>query len=188
MNALLGDEKALWYLTRSTGLVCLVLLTLAVALGTVTTAPSASAVWPRFVTQQLHRNLALLSVAFVAAHVVTAVTEGYVPLTVVDVVVPFGSDYRPGAIGLGAVAVDLLLAVVITSAVRRRIGFRGWRSVHWAAYAAWPVSLVHGVRLGSDVASPVVRWLLLGCIATVVVAVAVRLLGAGRAAAGVPVR
>ena len=186
--SLIVDEKALWYLTRSTGLVSLVLLTGAVVLGMVTTVPSTSAAWPRFVTQLLHRNVAILAVVFVAAHAAVSVAEAFVSITPLDVFVPFVGSYRPLEIGLGALAVDLLLAVVVTSAVRRRLGHRAWRSVHWAAYAAWPIAVVHGVRLGSDMTSPIVRWLVVGCIAAVLMAAAARIVGAQQRPLQVPAR
>ena len=70
----------------------------------------------------------------------------------VDVVVPFVGAYRPFWLGLGALALDLLAALIVTSLLRARIGLRAWRAVHWVAYACWPVALVHGLGTGSDVA------------------------------------
>lgn len=186
--SLIVDEKALWYLTRSTGLVSLLLLTGAVVLGMVATVPSTSTVWSRFVTQLMHRNVAILAVVFVAAHAAVSVAEAFVTIRPLDVLVPFVGSYRPLEIGLGALAVDLLLAVVVTSALRQRLGHRAWRSVHWAAYAAWPIALVHGVRLGSDMTSPVVRWLVVGCIAAVVLAAAIRVVGTQSRPLQVPAR
>ena len=58
--------------------------------------------------------------------------------------------YRPLWLGLGAVAFDLLSALVVTSLLRARIGYRAWRAVHWLAYASWPFALVHGLGTGSD--------------------------------------
>ena len=98
----------------------------------------------------LHRNLTLLALVFVAAHVVTTVADGFAPIGLLDAVVPFVSPYRPIWLGLGAVAFDLLLALVVTSLLRARIGYRSWRVVHWLAYAAWPVALVHALGTGSD--------------------------------------
>jgi len=142
--------KAVWYLTRGTGVVSLVLLTGSVVLGVTTSARWATARWPRFVVEGLHRNLSLVSTVFLAIHIVTAVADGYVPIRWLDVVVPFGSAYQPLWLGLGAVAVDLLVAVIVTSLLRVRIGQRVWRAVHWLAYACWPVAAVHGLGVGSD--------------------------------------
>jgi methionine sulfoxide reductase heme-binding subunit len=145
------SSKALWYLTRGTGIMALLLLTVSVVLGIVEVRRWQSPRWPRFVTAGLHRNVSLLSVAFVAIHVATTVVDGFAPIGWLDAVIPFRSPYRPLWLGLGAVAFDLLIAVVATSLVRGRLGYRSWRAVHWAAYACWPVALVHGLGTGTDV-------------------------------------
>jgi predicted ferric reductase len=144
------SPKALWYLTRGSGVVSLLLLTNVVVLGIVTSMRWATASWPRFVVEGLHRNLALLSVVFLGVHIATSVIDGYVPIRWLDAVVPFGSAYRPLWLGLGALAFDLLLAVLVTSLVRVALGYRAWRAVHWLAYACWPIALLHSIGTGSD--------------------------------------
>jgi sulfoxide reductase heme-binding subunit YedZ len=94
--------------------------------------------------------LALLAVAFIGVHIVTSVIDSFSPIRWLDAVVPFVSAYRPVWLGLGAVAFDLLIALVVTSLVRVRLGYRSWRAVHWLAYACWPVAVVHGLGTGSD--------------------------------------
>jgi hypothetical protein len=105
---------------------------------------------PRFVVGGLHRNLTLLAVAFVVVHVVTTVADGFAPIKLTDGLLPFLSPYRPLWLGLGTVAFDLVLALVLTSLVRVRLGYRSWRFVHWFAYAAWPLALLHSFGTGSD--------------------------------------
>jgi methionine sulfoxide reductase heme-binding subunit len=150
MTPILASTPALWYLARGSGAVSLCLLTLTVVLGIATSARWATADWPRFVVAGLHRNLSLLAVAFLGLHVASVVVDGFVPIRWLDVVVPFTSAYRPLWLGLGAVALDLLLAVLLTSLLRVHLGHRVWRGVHWAAYACWPVALLHGFGIGSD--------------------------------------
>jgi methionine sulfoxide reductase heme-binding subunit len=150
MTPILASTPALWYLARGSGAVSLCLLTLTVVLGIVTSARWATANWPRFVVAGLHRNLSLLAVAFLGLHVASVVVDGYVPIRWLDAVVPFASAYRPLWLGLGAVALDLLVAVLLTSLLRVHIGHRAWRAVHWAAYLCWPVALVHGFGMGTD--------------------------------------
>jgi methionine sulfoxide reductase heme-binding subunit len=146
--------SALWYLARGTGFVSLVLLTL-VAIGGVVVRSGAQPVrLPRFVVLGLHRNVALLAVAFLGVHIVTVVLDPYVSINLVDAVIPFGSAYRPLWLGLGALAFDLLLAIVVTSLLRARIGRRTWRTIHWAAYALWPTALVHALGTGTDATRP----------------------------------
>jgi len=142
--------RAMWYLTRGTGMMAYLLLTISVLLGILEVNRWQSPRWPRFVTAGLHRRVSLLSVAFVAVHVATTVVDGFAPIGWLDAVIPFRSPYRPVWLGLGAVAVDLLLALVVTSLLRGRLGYRAFRAVHWAAYACWPVAVVHGLGTGTD--------------------------------------
>ena len=94
--------------------------------------------------------------------------------------IPFRSPYRPIWVGLGALAFDMLLAVAITSALRRRIGVAAWRGVHWLAYACWPIAAVHGLGSGSDARLPGAMLVFVVCIGSVAAAVAWRL-AVGRA-------
>jgi methionine sulfoxide reductase heme-binding subunit len=133
-----GNGKALWYLTRGTGTVALLLLTAGMVLGI---AGPLRLGRPRFLVAGLHRNVTLLAVVFIAVHVIT---------TVADALLPFHSPYRPVWLGFGAVAFDLLLALIVTSMLRARLGIATWRAVHWLAYASWPIALLHSLGTGSD--------------------------------------
>ncbi|MER6227451.1 hypothetical protein ABT189_44060 [Streptomyces sp900105755] len=115
-----------------------------------------------------------------------AVVDGYVNITALDALVPFVSDYQPLWLGLGTIALDLLLAVLVTSLLRDRIGHRAWRAVHWLAYASWPVALVHGIGIGTDAGTDWMTWLTVSCVATVVTAFALRTAQAARAARQTP--
>jgi sulfoxide reductase heme-binding subunit YedZ len=151
MAAVSAGPSVYWYLTRATGAVSLVLLTLSVVIGIAAIGRLQSASLPRFAIDGLHRTSSLLALAFLLVHILTAVLDSFAPITLVNAVVPFGALYRPLWLGLGAVAFDLLLAVIVTSLVRQRLGYASWRAVHWLAYLSWPVALVHGFGTGSDV-------------------------------------
>jgi sulfoxide reductase heme-binding subunit YedZ len=168
-------STALWYLTRATGLVSLILLSAVVVLGTVASVGWTSDRWPRFLSQSLHRNLSLFCIVLIGVHVVTTVGDGYVPIGLTDAIIPFRSAYRPIWVGLGAVAFDMLLAVAITSALRRRIGVAVWRGIHWLAYACWPIAVMHGLGSGSDPRLPGAMLVFVVCVAAVAAAVAWRL-------------
>jgi hypothetical protein len=165
------NSKALWYLTRGFGLVALILLTVSVVMGITQAVRYARPGLPRFVVSGLHRNASLLAVVVLAVHVATAVMDSYAPIRVVDVFIPFVSKYRPIWTGLGALALDLLAALVVTSLLRERLGYRAWRAVHWSAYACWPVAVVHGLGTGTDSRLGWVQALYLACSALVVAAV-----------------
>ena len=172
--------SALWYLTRGTGPVALVLLTISVALGVTNVRRVQTERLPRFVLDAVHRSVSLLALAFLAVHIVTAVLDPFAPIRLIDAVVPFVSAYRPVWLGLGAIASDLLVAVALTSVLRRRFGHRAWRATHWLAYACWPVALVHGLGTGSDAKTSWMLALTAGSVLVVLTAVGVR------AAAGWP--
>jgi sulfoxide reductase heme-binding subunit YedZ len=182
LAAVSHSGTALWYLTRATGLVSLILLSGTVVLGIVSSVGWTAARWPRFISQAMHRNLSLFCLALIAIHIVTTVADGYVPIGFVDGVVPFLTPYRPLWIGLGALAFDMLLAVAITSGLRRRIGVRSWRGVHYLAYVCWPIALLHGLGSGTDARLPIALLTEVLCVASVVGAVAWRV----AAARGVP--
>jgi predicted ferric reductase len=159
-----------WYLTRSSGFVSLILLTASVAFGVVSMARLRTTAWPRFVTQALHRNVSLLAICFLGGHIATSVLDGYVPIGWLDAVVPFISAYRPVWLGLGALALDLLIAVVMTSLVRRHISHGAWRAVHLTAWLAWPIAVLHGLGTGSDSQAGWGQLVYLACALVVLVA------------------
>lgn len=179
MTTLALTGSPLWYASRAGGTVALILLTATVVLGIASGGRSAPRRIGRFEIGLLHRNLSLLTLVFLAAHIVTAVLDPFVHLGWAVAVVPFGASYRPLWLGLGTAAVDLLLAVLVTSALRLRLGVRRWKAVHWLAYAAWPLALFHGVGTGTDTRLPLQLWLYAVCLASVVAAVWWRLAKAG---------
>jgi methionine sulfoxide reductase heme-binding subunit len=163
-----------WYLTRSTGAVALILLTAAIALGVADVRRWSSPNWPRFIVDGVHRNVSLLAMAFLVVHILTSVLDSFAPISLTDAVIPFAGTYRPFWLGLGAISFDLLIAVTVTSLMRQRIGYGGWRAVHWLTYASWPIALIHGFGTGSDVKD---TWLLaisIGCLLVVLAAVLAR--------------
>jgi methionine sulfoxide reductase heme-binding subunit len=181
-----AGPSAYWYLARGTGVVSLLLLTAIVVLGVMGPLRVALPRWPRFAIDGLHRDLSLLVMAVLVVHIATSVLDGFAPIRWLDAVIPLGAQYRPLWLGLGALSFDLLVALVVTSLVRRRLGYRAWRAVHWAAYASWPVAVAHGLGTGSDAAA---AWMLLitaACLAAVVVAVALRIARSDRANVRVP--
>jgi methionine sulfoxide reductase heme-binding subunit len=169
------NEQILWFATRGAGVVSLVLFTVVLCLGVSTVMRWQSPSWPRFLTAELHRNLALLSVVFLGIHIVTAVLDPYTSLGFIAAAIPFASSYRPLWVGLGVISVDLGLAVVVTSLLRARIGQRAWRAVHWLAYGSWPLAVAHSIGSGSDASAPWMIAIDAACIGVVLLAVGWRI-------------
>ncbi len=169
-----AGPSAYWYLTRSSGVVALILLTLTVVVGVLDVARVGGPSWPRFVVDGIHRTGSLLAVIFLGVHVATAVLDSFAPISLVDAFVPFTGTYRPIWLGLGALASDLLLAIAVTSLVRRRVGHRAWRAIHWLAYASWPIAVIHGYGTGSDVTQAWLQWTNAACVLLVLGAILAR--------------
>jgi predicted ferric reductase len=170
------SDTILWYTTRGAGAVTLVLLSGVLILGILSTLRVQSTRWPRFLTTGLHRNLGLLTLVFLSLHIVTAVVDPFTHLGWLVAIVPFSSDYRTLWLGLGTVAFELLLAIVVTSLVRGFIGHGAWRAVHWLAYASWPVAVVHGLGTGTDVWAAWFLALTTVCVGAVLIAAGYRVL------------
>jgi methionine sulfoxide reductase heme-binding subunit len=170
----------LWYVTRATGLVSLVLLTVTVLLGLLVTGNFTSVRWPRYLTRGLHQNVSMFVLAFLALHIAATVLDTYTSISLTAAFIPFASSYKPAWLSLGAIALDLLIALTVTSLVRGRLGYRAWRRLHWLAYACWPVAVTHGVGIGTDRSATWVIVLTLGCVGCVATAAVwrVRAIGA----------
>ena len=164
---------AVWYLNRATGIVALVLMTGTILLGVVVRRQGRLPGLPRFGAVTLHRNVSLLSALLLVVHVTTAVIDSYVDVGPLVALVPFVSGWRPFAVGLGTLAVDLLALIVVTSLVRGRIPLRLWRAVHWTSYLLWPLAFAHGLTAGTDLGSGWALAVALTCAAVVAGAAAV---------------
>ena len=175
----------LWYTTRATGIVALVLLTATVLLG-VLTAGRAKSSLPAYARADVHRRVSALAVVFLAVHVLTSVLDTYVHIGLLAVVVPFTSAYHRFWLALGTIGLDLLLAVAVSSALRRHIPARAWRRLHWLAYLSWPVAVSHALGMGTDRKLTWVAGVLAACTASVAAAGAWRAAGAVRARSALP--
>jgi sulfoxide reductase heme-binding subunit YedZ len=147
-------DQVLWFATRGAGIVSLLLLTASAVFGLVTVARFQSAGWPRFFNYEMHRRISLLSVAFLTIHVVSAAFDPWTKLGLRAVIVPLASSYRPIPVALGVIALYLFAALIATSLLRKHVGQKTWRVVHWASYTMWPLALLHGVTSGSDASAP----------------------------------
>jgi sulfoxide reductase heme-binding subunit YedZ len=144
------SSTAFWYATRATGVIALVLFSAAMVMGILTAGRLRTRSWPAFAQADLHKRVSLLAMVFLAIHILTSVLDTYVHIGWGAIVVPFISPYQAWWTGLGAVAVDLMAAVAISSALRQRISAGSWRTIHWLAYLSWPVAMAHSLGEGTD--------------------------------------
>lgn len=164
-----------WYATRGLGAATLIVLTCTVVLGIVTATRWIGQSTPGFVTADLHRNLSMIALGLLAAHIITTVLDPFAHISVRDVIIPFGATYRPVWLGLGVVAAEIMVVVAATSMLRDRVGPRAWRLIHWIAYASWPVAVIHGLGTGSDARAPWLIGVVVSCVVAVVLALLTRI-------------
>src|SRR4051794_10513003 len=143
-------DQVLWFTTRGAGAVSQLMLTASVCFGLMTVARVGHAEWPRFFNYEMHRRISLLSIVFLAVHVLAAVFDPFTKLGLEAAIVPLASSYRPVQVALGVIALYLFIALIVTSVLRKRIGEGAWRLVHWASYAMWPLAMLHGLTAGTD--------------------------------------
>lgn len=170
------SDPTFWLLARATGLTSYVLLTLSVLAGLLVKArPFGMAIKPAHAVD-VHRTLALLALVALALHGIALVLDHTVEIGPLALLVPGTAPYRPLWTGLGVVAGELMLLVYVSFSLRRRIGPRNWRRLHWTTYGAFAAATAHGVMAGTDSSKPWALALYLGAVGAVVAATAWRAL------------
>ncbi len=152
-----------WYTARAGGFVAAGLLAASVIAGlALTTAPRRAR--PKSSWRlDLHRFLGGLAVIFLAVHVVGILLDRYVPFRLLDVFVPFASQWRPWAVSLGVIGMYLLVAIELTSLARARLPMRLWRAIHFLSFPLFAIVQVHILMGGTDHDSPWVLAALVAC-------------------------
>jgi methionine sulfoxide reductase heme-binding subunit len=164
-----------WYTARAAGVVAYALLTGGVLLGVLLAGRARLPRWPQFAVTDVHRFIALLTGAFVALHVYALLLDTYVHTSLVAVVVPGASSYRPLWVALGTVALELFAAVGLSNLLRKRLGHGRWRRIHYLTFAVWAAATAHGIGTGTDARAEWLRLLYVVAVGAVATAVAWRL-------------
>lgn len=139
-----------WYVVRGSGFVAYLLLTAGVLSGLLLALRWRTDAWPRLITEDTHQFLQLVGVVFLAIHVGATLLDPFIPFRWYDALVPFTGPYRVVWMGVGIIAMYLTLALVLSFYVRRWIGYRAWRTLHYAGFAAWVLALGHALAAGTD--------------------------------------
>jgi len=182
-------DQVLWFVTRGSGVVSLLIVTASVCLGLLTMARFRHESWPRFFNLEMHRRISLLAIVFTVVHVTAAVLDPFAKLGLAAAIVPLASTYRPLPVAMGVVSMYLFIALIITGLLRSRMPQPLWRAIHWTSYAMWPMALLHGITAGTDTFTPWMLGIDLVCVAAVALSLAWRILPRGTiATAGTPTR
>jgi sulfoxide reductase heme-binding subunit YedZ len=162
-------SPGVWYFARSAGIVAYLLLSSSVLLG-VLMAGKTTFAWPKFAVEEVHRFLAILTGVFIVLHGGSLLLDRVVSISLGQELVPFTSSYRPLAVGLGICAMELIAAVGITNALRKRLPHRTWRKLHYLTLPAWLLASLHAVLAGTDAGDPWFAAIAAGTFAAVVIA------------------
>ncbi len=149
----LGENPA-WYATRASGMIAYVLATASVLLGMATSMRLGQRFAGKGNIADLHRSLSLLTLIAIGAHVLFLALDGYANFTVAELTVPFVTWYRPFWTGLGIIAAYLAFAVYASFYARKWIGYKAWRSFHYATFGVWGLGTLHGLFGGTDTTQP----------------------------------
>ena len=169
-------DPTFWLLARASGMAAYVVLTASVLAGlTVKARPFGRSVKAASVVD-VHRTFALLGLSMLVLHGVALTLDKTVHMPVAALVVPGISPYRPLSVALGVLACELMALLVVSFRMRKRIGMRNWRRLHWLAYAIFAFATVHGLAAGTDTVQPWARGLYLGAVGAVAFATAWRVL------------
>jgi predicted ferric reductase len=166
-------STTLWYFARSAGIVAYLLLTCSVLLG-VGMAGRMQLSWPRFAVEEVHKFLSILTGVFIVLHGSTLLMDTVVPTGLEQELVPFTSSYRPFAVGLGVCAMELVLAVGLTTWLRPQLPHRVWRTLHYLALPAWLLASLHGILAGTDRFDPWFAAIVAGAFSAVMIAAIAR--------------
>jgi predicted ferric reductase len=146
-----GDvNHTFWYLSRAAGLCAYVVLVVNMALGLALSMPLLERWVMKWRIFDLHQFTGLMVVGLLALHVFVLLGDQYLGYTVPQLLVPFLSPYRPLSIALGVFGLYLTLVVTFTFYVRRQIGQRTWRLIHYGSFAVFALGLLHGILSGTD--------------------------------------
>ena len=146
-----------WYVTRSAGIIAYLLLWFSMVLGLAVTSKYMDILLDRMFTYDFHQFISLLSIAFLLVHVLVLLVDRYLPYSILQILVPFLSPYRPFWVGVGVITFYVTLLVTITFYLRKRIGMRSFRVIHYLSLLAYLGALLHGYFSGTDTALPAMK-------------------------------
>jgi sulfoxide reductase heme-binding subunit YedZ len=145
-----SSNPAIWYAARASGVAAYVVLSLVVMFGLTLGGKAQNRRWPRFSVEDVHRFGGLLVGSLIGIHVLAIAADAFLPFSLLQLLVPFTSRYRPLWTGLGIAAAEILLALAITNHYRKRLAYGFWRKAHYLNFAVWGLASVHGLMAGTD--------------------------------------
>jgi predicted ferric reductase len=164
----LSSDQSTWYLTRAAGMIAYLLLWLSTVWGLVIPSKLFGEVLSGDFTFDFHKFISLLSLGFLGLHIVVLTADKYLPFSVAQLLVPFLSPYRPLWVGIGVISFYLILLVTVTFYLRKQIGMKTFRLIHYASLVAYLGAVVHALMSGADSSLPAVIFLYTSTVAVVI--------------------
>jgi DMSO/TMAO reductase YedYZ heme-binding membrane subunit len=150
------SQELVWYTVRATGLVAWALVTAAVVWGLLLSLRQTPRPRPSWMLD-LHRFLGALALVLVAVHVGALAFDRFVGFDWDDLLIPYASAWRPGAVAWGIVAAYFLVAVEVTSLLARHLRRGLWHTVHLLGYVVFVAVTAHALLAGADAEVPAVQ-------------------------------
>ena len=168
-------DPTFWLIARASGLTAYVMLTLSVLAGLVLKSRVFRALKPAAITD-LHRTLAMLGLVALAGHAVALVLDTTVHVSIAGLFIPGLISYRPVWTSCGILAAELMIVIYASFSLRKRIGTKNWRRLHYATYGLFLLATVHGLAAGTDSSRPWAFGMYVAAVAGVAAATAWRVL------------
>ncbi len=137
-----------WIISRAAGSAALVLASLSVCVGL--------SMGGRFLKRRgpdlrvTHEALSLATIAALLVHGLSLLGDAYLHPSILDVSVPFVSDYRAPWMAMGLVGGWAMILLGLSYYFRGKIGPARWRVLHRFTALAWLFGLAHSLGEGSD--------------------------------------
>lgn len=164
----LTSDQAMWYLTRAAGMITYLLLWLSTAWGLVIPSKLLGNKLSGEFSFDFHKFISLLSLGFLGLHIVVLTADKFLPFSVAQLLIPFISPYRPIWVGIGVIAFYLTLLVTVTFYLRKQIGMKAFRYIHYSSLAAYFGAVIHAFMSGTDSSLPIVQLIYLSTVAVII--------------------
>jgi sulfoxide reductase heme-binding subunit YedZ len=175
------SDPTIWLIARASGIVAYVLLTTSVLAGIILKSRPFGRRLRGITAMEIHRTLSFLGLAAIGLHATALVLDQAVHITVTDLFIPGFAPYRPLWTGMGVVAAELMVALVVSFPLRKVFGFKAWRKLHWVSYGTFVLAAAHGIKAGTDTGRAWTDALYIGSLGLVAAAITWRAMMAGAA-------
>ncbi|MEM7117514.1 MAG: hypothetical protein AAF614_34090 [Chloroflexota bacterium] len=149
-ETLLASEKLAWYLTRASGVVGYLLMTASTLWGLLLSTKLAKQLVPPWLSLAMHNYLSWAAIGISAFHAFVLLFDSYYTYTVADLLIPFTGPYNPMWVGIGTIGFYIMLLTAVSFYVRKQIGQKNWRRLHYLTFIAYIMSTLHGYMAGTD--------------------------------------